>query len=61
MNHYQDLMVAQSMAVEREHELQQLLRQRQGGAARRRHGRRVAVARQHSLRARLAHIWALSH
>lgn len=61
MQHYQDLMVAQSMAAERERELQQQLRQRQHGAARRRQGRHVAVAGRHSLRARLAHIWALSH
>lgn len=61
MNHYQEMMVAQSMAAERERELQQLLSQRQRGAARRRHGRRVAVARRQSLRARLAHLWALAH
>lgn len=61
MNHHQEMMVAQSMAAERERELQQQLRQRRHGAAGRRPDRRVAVARHHSLRARLAHLWALSH
>lgn len=61
MNHYQDLMVAQSMAAEREHELQELLRARRHGAVVRQHGRRAAAVRQTSLRARIAHIWAMSH
>lgn len=63
MNHYLDHLVAQSIAHEREHHLQQALEQRAGraSAGRRRHGHRPAVARQHPLRARLAQIWALSH
>lgn len=60
MNPYLDQLVAQSIAHEREHELRQALRQRQGGTARRRPGRHVAVARQHPVRARLAHLWALA-
>lgn len=61
MNTYLDQLVARSIAHEREHELQQALRQQRGArAARRRGDRHVAVSRQHSLRARLAHIWAVS-
>ena len=61
MNGYLDQLVAQSIAHERERQLELALRQRGSGAARSRRGRRVAVAWQHSLRARLAHLWALSH
>lgn len=61
MNPHLDHLVALSIAHEREHELQQALRHRTDGADRRRPGRPVAVARQHRLRARLAHLRALAH
>jgi hypothetical protein len=61
MNAYLDNLVAQSIAHEREHELQQALRHRRDGAGRRRQSRHLAVSRQHRLRARLAGILAMSH
>lgn len=61
MSNHLDHLVAQSIAHERERDLRKALLQRQHGAARRRHGRHVAVARQHPLRARLAHLWAPAH
>ncbi|WP_131103359.1 hypothetical protein [Ornithinimicrobium sufpigmenti] len=61
MNTYLDQLVARSTAHERERELQLALTQQRGGrATRSRRGRHVAAAPQPSLRARLAHIWAVS-
>lgn len=61
MNGHLDQLIAQSIAHDRERELQSALRQRRGDTVGSQRGRHVAVAWQHSLRARLAHLWALSH
>ncbi|GAA5164707.1 hypothetical protein [Ornithinimicrobium tianjinense] len=61
MNAYLDTLVAQSIAHEREHQLQQALRHREIRDARRLRGRHLAVAHQHGLRARVASMLALSH
>lgn len=59
MNAYLDNLVAQSVAREREHQLQQALRHRRDSAGRHRPSRHLAVPR--PLRARLASIVAMSH
>lgn len=60
MNPYLDHLVAQSIAREREHDLQQALRQRRAIPAGRRPRRPLAAAAKSPLRARLAHPWAPS-